>query len=145
LDKLFGALFVLVGTAFFVYTLVQIWRAYRSLKWPIVEAEVLDTSIKEHRGRGRSYEPVVRYRFEFEGKAYESNRLVFSATSVTGSREDAEELLKQLHVGARIPVRVCPAKSQLCVVQPGFERAWWIPLAFSVAFILGGLSLWNKP
>jgi len=76
--------------------------------------------------------------------AYEGNRIVFSATSVTGSFHDAEQLLKQFPVGSRIPIRVCPTKRQLSVIKPGFEPAWWIPLAFSVLFVMGGFSLWNK-
>ena len=63
---------------------------------------------------------------------YEGSRLVFSA------------LLKQLPVGSQIPIRVCPAKSQLSVVKPRFEPAWWIPLVFSVLLSMGGFSLWSK-
>jgi len=75
---------------------------------------------------------------------YEGDRLVFSAFSVTGSRDQAEQLLKQLPVGSQIPIRVCPAKSQLSVIKPGFEPAWWIPLVFSVLLSMGGFSLWSK-
>jgi hypothetical protein len=146
LDKLFGALFVAAGVALFFYTLLQMWRAHQSLAWPILEAEVLDNSIKKHRGRGQGHEPVVRYRYQCGSKVYEGGTLVFSAMSVTGSREEAEEFLKQLPVGARIPVSVCPGRSQLSVIKPGIEFAWyWFPITFSLLCILGGLSTWNKP
>jgi Protein of unknown function (DUF3592) len=145
IDKLFGALFFGVGTAFSFYTLLQFWRTYRSLTWPVLEAEVVANSVKEHRGRGGGYEPVVRYRYGREGRIYEGGTIVFSSISVIGTRKEAEEFLKQLPVGARIPVRVCPAKSQLSVIKPGFERPWWIPLVFSILLIIVGYSAWSNP
>jgi hypothetical protein len=145
LDELFGVVFMLAGTALLFYVLLQLGRAYQSRRWLAMSGTVLFTSIRRHRGRGVGYEPVVRYRYEWDGLAYEGDRLVFSAISVTGSLDDAEQLLKQFPVGSQIPIRVCSTKRQLSVIKPGFEPAWWIPLAFSILSIMGGFSLWNKP
>ena len=144
-NELFGILFMIAGTGMLFYTLVQISRAIRSLRWPVTPGAVVDTALKEHRGRFGGFEPVVRYRYEWDGRSYEGSRLVFSATTVLGPLEQAEALLTQMPVGSRIPVRVCPAKIQLSVIQPGFERGLWFPLAWSVMAILGGLTAWSKP
>lgn len=137
----FGALFIAAGAVLLSYSLLQLWRAFRSLKWPITEAEIVHNSIEEPGGRRRGFEPVVRYRYVCEGRTYDAGRLVFSSVSVTGSRDDAEQLLKLLPVGARIPIRVCPAKPQLSVIKSGCEPAWWLPLAMSLVLIVLGLSL----
>ncbi len=58
-----GLLFASFAAVMLVHTVRQLWRARESLKWPIVEAQILATRIDEHRGRHRSYIPVVRYRY----------------------------------------------------------------------------------
>jgi hypothetical protein len=143
LFKLFGLVPGVGGTVLLGYSLLQLGRAYRSLRWPVRPGEVLSASVATHRGRRVSYEPVVKYRYEWDHIAYEGSRIVFSAMSVTGSLDGAEQVLKHLPIGSRIPVHVCPAKRQLCVIKPGFEPGWWIPLALSVVAILFGFSFWN--
>jgi hypothetical protein len=121
MEQLFGAVFVVAGTALLAYSLLQLGRAYQSLRWPVRPGEVLSASVERRGGRKVSYEPVVKYRYEWDGVAYEGSRIVFSVMDVTGSLDGAEQFLKQLPVGSRIPIRVCPAKRQLCVIKAGFE------------------------
>jgi hypothetical protein len=141
-DQQIGAVFVALGAVFLPYALREPWRAFQSLRWPIVEAEVVHNAI-EHRRR-RRFEPVVRYRYSCEGRTYEGGRLAFSP-SLDGSREEAAELLKLFPVGAGIPVRVCPTKNRLSVVKPGLDRGSWLPLAVSFVAIVGGWIVWNQP
>jgi hypothetical protein len=58
------------------------------------------------------------------------DRIIFSGQSVeAGSGEEAQRFVNHLATGMRIPVRVCPMKPALSVIEPGFDPRWWVPLA----------------
>jgi hypothetical protein len=142
LNTSLGVVFVCTGLALSFHTLLQLWRAHRSLAWPPVEADVVEKRVDVTRSPfGSHYTPVVKYRYEAEGIHHEGSRLIFAGQSISaGSREEAESFLGPVHVGTRLTIRVCPSKPRLSVIVPGHDARWWIPLAFALAAILVGMS-----
>src|SRR5262245_18765040 len=109
LNRLFGLLFTAAGAVMLTYVVRQLWRARVSLDWPVVEAQVLEKHLDIHRGRHGSHVPVVRYRYEYDGRILEGDRIIFcSQTLGAGSLEEAQRFIDQFHVGMCIAIRVCP-------------------------------------
>jgi len=142
LNTSLGVVFVCAGLARSFYTLLQLWRAHRSLAWPLVENDVVEKRVDVTRSPfGSHYTPVVTYRYEAEGVHHEGSRLVFAGQTISaGSRGEAESFLEPVHVGTRLAIRVCPSKPRLSVIVPGHDSRWWVPLAFALAAILVGMS-----
>jgi hypothetical protein len=59
------------------------------------------------------------------------------------SFEEAEQFVRQFEVGMKMPVRVCPSKRRLSVIEPGFDRRLLVAIGFAVWFILVGVSALN--
>lgn len=139
--KTIGAMMVLVGVALLVYSVVVLVRAYRSRRWPVVEAEIVETYVKYRSGRRATYEPIIRYRYTRNGRAYEGDRILFCALTLTSSEEEAERFLGCLTDGAAIPVHVSPTNPSLSVIEPGVYIAWsWPAIALAILFIALGFS-----
>jgi hypothetical protein len=124
---------IVAGLAWITYTCSQLVHAIRSTGWPQHPATILENST----GRGRCrYFPKIRYRYTVGGIEQIGSRLTFGGVGQTGvSLEAAEEFLKSVPVGEVISVRVCPSEKGLCVVVPGLERGWWIPI------VVGGMMV----
>ena len=72
---------------------------------------------------------------------------MFTGFELSSSREDVERFLRPLAKGASIPVRVCPRKPQLSVIEPGVDRRLVVMLAVGAFLIFLGtadLAGWLK-
>lgn len=124
------------------YVVRQLLRGRESLRWPVVEAQVLETRIELKRGRYGGYIPVVHYQYQHRGRTYYGDRIIFSVQDgLANSREAAKQFLDRFEAGMRIPVRVCPTKPALSVIEPGFDPRWWVPLLLALMVVLLGLSV----
>jgi len=85
----------ILGVVGIGHSLVDLSRARQSSLWPVVEAEVLDSSVEERRGvkSGTKFEPTVRYRYQFAGHLFEGKRIMF-APLATHSKADVERFWK---------------------------------------------------
>ena len=122
-------------------------RSQQSLTWPRIDAEVVDSEVEEHRGRGgRYYEPIVRYRYEHEGAEYEGRQFRFAGILFSkGSKEEAERIVAPYRPGTKITISVCPANPDLSVIVPGMDpRVWEAMLFGSVFAVIGLLGLNGK-
>jgi hypothetical protein len=107
----------------------------------MLEAEVITSGIEEHHGghTGRSFEPVIRYRYEHYGIGYEGKRFMFSGHLMTNSRSDAEQFIAPFQPGARITIRVCPTNSRVSTIEPGADRRVWLPMV--IGSLLTGMGI----
>jgi hypothetical protein len=140
--------FLSLGAAGVLYALVLIRRAYQSERWPVCEAVVLESRIKEYQGRrGMRCVPVVRYRYSYGGVTYEGGRITFSDFSLRATRPDMERFLEPVQRGARIPVRVCPRDPRVSVILPGISghlKTFLFIASYFVFMGSGGLLGWWK-
>ena len=93
-----GMVFFLVGVVTLGIAAIDSIRGFRARHWAILEAVVLDRGIKTHRGRRNWFVPTVRYRYQVEGRTYESNRIMFGHLSTT-DRNDAERFMSYFEIG----------------------------------------------
>jgi len=137
-----GMVFFLVGVVTLGIAAIDSIRGFRARHWAILEAVVLDRGIKTHRGRRNWFVPTVRYRYQVEGRTYESNRIMFGHLSTT-DRNDAERFMSYFEIGRPVPVYVSPVHPHVSVVKPGVDNQMWFRIVWAsfAAFIGAGLVL----
>jgi hypothetical protein len=118
---------------------VGIWRGFRTRlaqRWPQVRGEIIVARVAEYAGRnGYTYEPSVRYRYEVNGRIYDSDRIRFASTlDLPNSHSSAERVLQSYQRGSQVPVHYNPADPSDAVLY--VEQSSDAPL-----FAVGGLLL----
>jgi len=142
-QTIFGALLALIGLGGVIESLIDVVRARRSHEWALVDAEIVESQVECKKGGGHGggwFAPIVRYRYSWNGEAYVGNRVLFTRLE-TRSRQDADQFVRQLPLGASIRVRVSPSNPGLSVVQPGVERRTWFYIFAFGSCGLYGLAL----
>ncbi len=136
-------LLLVVGFVLLWKGVLDLRRASASCGWPTVEAQVMSSAIELHRGGhiGRSYDPVIRYRYEYRGNVYEGTRFKFSGIDLTtASKTEAEEFLLPFRPGTRVNVHVCPEEPRLSTIEPGLDRRLWVALLSGVLLVSVGIA-----
>jgi len=90
--------------------------------WQETGAEVVDSRVVEaHSSRSFDYEPLVTYRYTFEGKTHESSRLAF-ASLMQPERSGARKIVDEYPKGKKITCYVDPESPDQAVVQREREQ-----------------------
>ena len=135
---LFFAVFLAMGTVFFVLILRGIWRAHQSHSWPAVPCTVVDSGVTE---TDEGYRFTVRYRYQYAGRDHESATYQDGYAGNDQFRK-AERLANQFPVGAQTTCRVNPNQpDEAVLVLRG--RGGMFVLLFPLIFVaIGGGGIW---
>lgn len=123
------------------------WRSYVRAKdveqWPLVPCVILRAEIEE-----RQIDPAgpvekrfaVLFGYEWDGKAYESERFRLRGSPWTSKGEGNDSLLEKYPTGSRTQCRVNPLDPSVAVLEreskgPGYSL--WFPLLF----VVGGAGI----
>ncbi|HAS83291.1 MAG TPA: hypothetical protein DCS43_11620 [Verrucomicrobia bacterium] len=139
---LFCSVFILIGLVIPYFAFVKpLQRQRAARRWIPVEAEVLKSAVRSHRGDdSTTYSVYIAYRYEIDGIPYEGDRYRFSSSSSSGHAEKAE-IVRQHPVGSRITVYVDPADSAESVVQREAGASLYLGLIPVVFAVFGFLFL----
>ncbi len=94
-------------------------KAKASQSWPTTQGVVVAVSIKattDNDGND-TYTPIVRYRYEVNGKTYESQRLAFGGQTSFSNNFEAEDFLKSYQENAPVTVYYNPANPSEAVLD----------------------------
>ncbi len=90
--------------------------------WQETSAEVVNSRVVEaHSSRSFDYEPLVTYRYTYDGKEYESSRLAF-ASLMQPERSGARKIVDGYPKGKKITCYVDPEEPDQAVVQREREQ-----------------------
>lgn len=136
---------VLLGAGVMVSSVFQLIRALRCRGWERCEGEVLETEVRSmggggefsHRSNKGSWQPVVRYRYSWRGREFESDRRIFGDYSA--SKERAEKIVAGYEPGQRVEVFVNPMKPEMAVLET--RLTWGLMLAPLIAAMFIGMGL----
>jgi hypothetical protein len=130
---LFGAILVSIAE-------VSLYRARRSLSWPVAGAIVYQSLVEKHaQGNPATlqadvFEPVIQYKYTLQGRQYTGKRIFFGSS--TTNQTAAEEILARYLPGMPVLVHYDPRDPAQSVLEP---RA---PAAHSMLNIgVGSLSV----
>lgn len=138
---IFFGIFFLIGSGFTVFMLLEFYREIEvGQSWTEAEAVILDERIKVTRGdESDSYEPFIKFRYEFEGRTFE--REGYKRTSIMKTRAGANKALNRFNPGDTATCWINPKNPYEAVLAHGL--GWevlmvFIPLLF-VAIGVGGI------
>jgi hypothetical protein len=95
-------------------------RGADSTAWPAVKGVVVDSAIAaDHDGGRQRFRPVVRYRYEVDGRRYEGSRIQSAAEDGFRKYTRARRMLDRYGTGSAIKVHYDPSRPGTAVLQPG--------------------------
>jgi hypothetical protein len=87
--------------------------------WPGIEGIILERSVAiEHDADGQIYRPVVRYKYELDGKLYQGSCIDWSMVAHR-KYTSARQKLDKYDPGRMAKVHYDPANPTMSVLQPG--------------------------
>lgn len=139
---LFCSAFILIGLIVPYFSFVKpLLRQQAARRWTPVEAVVLTSTVKSHRGDdSTTYSVYIAYRYEVDGRAYEGDRYRFISSSSSG-REAKAAVVRQHPAGSRITVYIDPADPTESVVLRDAGAGLYLGLIPIVFALFGFLFL----
>jgi hypothetical protein len=137
----FFGLFFLMGALFTVFILGEALKQLAPWWWPATDCTILSSGVGDTSDDQNPYRAVVRYRYEIDGRAYESDRMSRSDGG-TPSFDRARDRAARYQPGAAGTCRVSPNHPALAVLE---RRIPWIVFAvlFPLIFVaIGGIGLY---
>jgi len=141
--RLFLLPFFGLGCFFFYLIAIQpLWNIWRARHWPSVPCRILASEVKENRGgKGRTYQAVIKYTYQVEGRPFASDRYDFFGVSSSGYT-GKKKLVDRYPPGSQATCFVNPEAPDEAVIHRGpTHMLWWglFPLPFiaigSLAFL----------
>lgn len=137
--------FVLVGLGATGLLYWSTLKAYQAQSWVEIPATILNAKLESHRGsESTTYSVQARYRYDFDGETYHSERVSFSPFNSDGDRRWHRALAKRLQKHARektpYPCFVDPSNPENAVLERDVRYS--LMLFFSVfGLAFGGASI----
>jgi hypothetical protein len=138
---LFFGVFFLMGSLFTILILGEAWKQVAPWMWPTTDCTILSSGVGDTGNDEGPYRPLVRYRYEVDGRAHESDRF-FRSDDGTSSFDKARDRAARYPVGVAATCRVSPNHPALSVLE---RRIPWIVFVvpFPLIFVaIGGGGLW---
>ena len=99
---LFFGLFFLMGALFTVFILGEALKQLAPWWWPATDCTILSSGVEDTSDDQHPYRASVRYRYEIDGRAYESDRM-FRGDGGTPSFDRARDRRKARESPRRFP------------------------------------------
>lgn len=142
----FFFIFFAVGTMFTVFVAGEVVRTISTYSWEQIPCVVLSSEIEETSDDEDPYQPKIHYRYDFEGRTFESHR-IWREPKGYSDYGDAQEIISEYPAGAPAMCLVDPDQPRLAILKR--SSLWLIlviffPLIF-VAVGAGGIYFtWRK-
>jgi len=138
---IFFGVFFLMGSLFTVFMVAETWKQIEPWLWRATECTILSSGVTETGEDQDSYRPLVRYRYEVDGRFHESDRF-FRSGGNTASFDRARDRAARYRPGDAATCRVSSNHPALAVLERSIP---WIGLVifFPLIFVaIGGGGLW---
>ena len=123
----------LVGLTGLIWSLRNLWLALQSKYWNEVDCEIIESDVKITQLKGKSYRPMISYRYNVNGFDYEGNKIKYGAT--WGSESVANNYCEKYPVGKKVKISIDPNNYGRSVLEPGASLSTivWIILYSALA------------
>lgn len=144
-----GFIFLLVGYVMaYQKGLPLLEQARASTSWPVTTGEVLESDVKSHRSsnsNSSTYSAHVVYRYQSEGKNYESQTVWFGSDISTSDRSLAQNTVNKYPVRKSVNVYYDPLHPEAAVLEPGVFKTTWFYYLFGWLFLGVGILMAGIP
>jgi hypothetical protein len=138
---IFFGVFFLMGSLFTVFMVAETWKQIEPWLWRATDCTIVSSGVTETGEDQDSYRPLVRYRYEVDGRFHESDRF-FRSGGNTASFDRARDRAARYRPGDAATCRVNSNHPALAVLERSIP---WIGLVvfFPLIFVaIGGGGLW---
>ncbi len=132
---MWALVFFLAGVALLIYGIGLVRDARACAGWPTVQGRVLSSEAQMvSRQKDKStYAPNVSYRYEVDGKEYQSSRLTIVPRNYRG-QQWVTEILASYPVGGVVVVHYDPKEPANCMLDTSTTGSEW-------AYPIGGVLM----
>jgi hypothetical protein len=138
---LFFGLFFVMGMLFVVLILGEGLKQIAPWRWAESRCTILSSSVDETGDEEKPYRPLVRYRYEIDGRSYEGNRLSRSSGS-TASFDRARDLAARYPAGSTATCRVDPNHPAVSVLEQSLPWIFVVALFPMIFVAIGAGGIW---
>jgi hypothetical protein len=107
------------GVILFGYGLYLHYKSLRSMSWPVVEGQIVDSKVVTLPNDPSGAKISVTFGYEVGGVPYKSNQFRFGAVGQATSIEAAKRVVGKYPTGATVPVSYDPNDPTDAVLEPG--------------------------
>ncbi len=145
LMKFFGILLTACGIGTLIYGVRTRRLQQQSLSWLPAKGTVLSSEVKietrtSHGGSHPTtftfYRPRVTYSYEYQGKSYESRRIIVA--DINWPKQEAEEAVARYPVNSEVTVWVNPARPKIAILEHGMAGK---SPKYQLVFLIGALFM----
>ncbi len=137
----FFGLFFLMGMMFVVLILGEGFKQLAPWRWVETRCTILSSAVAETDDEEDPYRPLVRYRYEIDGRNYESNQL-FRSSATTSSYDRARDQAARYRPGAPATCWVDPGHPSLSVLERKLPWIFLVTLFPMIFVTIGAVGLW---
>jgi hypothetical protein len=136
--RLFPWPFVIIGALTLYRGGLSVYRAPRSLSWPMAEGRIENSSVERSSvDEGDTYHARILYTFTVAGQTHRGNRVAFGDYG-TSDTSHAQGIVDRYPQDKVVQVRYLASDPDVCVLEPGLQaQAWGLP-AFGLIFLSAG-------
>ena len=138
----FFGLFLVIGLIVLVVMGASVLKAFTSGSWTPVEATVVSSGVRSHRGDdSTTYSVNILYRYVVDGRELRSNRYGFMGGSSSGYG-GKYEIVRAYPPGRSFTAYVNPDDPADAVIERGFTSDMWVLLVPAVFMAVGGTGIY---
>jgi len=141
IGTLFFGIFFLVGMLFVVVILGEALKQLEPWWWQETECHIVSSTVSRTGEDERPYRADVSYRYEVDGRAHESDRLIRDDNG-TASYDRARDLAERYRPGSTATCRVSSSHPALAVLEQRFPWIFFAVLFPMIFVAIGGGGLW---
>lgn len=142
LDAIAWIMLIVLGFFIFVTGIVTRQEAKDSYHWPRQEAHSLRCSLNYMTNNGvKSYIPVIRCKFNVNGKEYQGTEYDFSASYT--SKDNANEKLNSVKSMTPLLVYYKPSDPTINVINPGIHSTHYIRFILGALMVVMPILIWS--
>jgi hypothetical protein len=132
--------FFVPGIALTVFALRMLWTVADSRNWPTTEARLLRSTVLEHRGQARGYQPSVAYQYVVDGITYTGTAIDWGRFEYR-TRDKAQRVADEYVVGKSVMIHYDPLRPHRAVIEPRGSLMYVIVLLMGAGFTIFGIVI----
>jgi hypothetical protein len=129
-------------------------RNYQPVVATILDSKVVESRVRDAATGGpvRSYQPLLRYQYQVDGRLYQSSRFSYLGPA-NSSRDTVQAIVESYPVGSQQTAYVNPSDPQQAVLQRSqvsvdlMSGYFWVPtvmVAVGLLLVFGGWRGWGR-
>jgi len=124
---------------------MELFEASKYRAWPTVDGSIVHTNINESLGpEGPQFRPVIQYRYQVDGRQYESDVVSSGDAKTFAERSDAEALLEEVSGDGTPLVHFNPERPEQAVLSLESRASAWAILLAGVLLLIGAAWVWRR-